>query len=62
MFTGAARLVRSTIHLVMQLSGVAGSPPSLWRIPLFADGLEEVLPDRLRPLAEDVAPGTPKAP
>ncbi len=57
MFTSAARLVRSTIHLVMQLSGVAGSPPSLWRIPLFADGLEEVLPDRLRPLAEDVTPG-----
>ncbi len=54
MFISAGRLVRSTIHLVMQLSGVAGSPPSLWRIPLFADGLEEVLPGRLRPRAEDV--------
>jgi ABC-type sugar transport system substrate-binding protein len=38
----------------MQLSGVAGSPPPLRRIPLFADGLEECLPDRLRQLAEDV--------
>jgi hypothetical protein len=26
--------------------------PPLWRIPLFADGLEEALPARLRPLAE----------
>jgi hypothetical protein len=54
MFASAVRLVRATIQLVMQLSGVAGSPPPLWRIPLFADGLEEVLPDRLRELAADV--------
>jgi hypothetical protein len=33
----------------MQLSGVAGSVPPLWRVPLFADGLEEALPARLRP-------------
>jgi hypothetical protein len=54
MFVSAGRLVRATIQIVMQLSGVVGSAPSLWRIPLFADGLEEVLPDRLRPLAGDV--------
>jgi hypothetical protein len=58
MFTSAGRLVRATIGIVMQLSGVAAAPPSLWRIPLFADGLEEVLPDRLRALADD---GTPAA-
>ncbi len=54
MFASAGRLVRVTIQIVMQLSGVAGSPPPLWRIPLFADGLEEALPGRLRQLAADV--------
>ena len=54
MFTSARRLVRATIGVVMQLSGVDGSPPPLRRIPLFADGIEECLPDRLRQLAEDV--------
>jgi len=54
MFASAGRLVRATIQIVMQLSGVAGSPPPLWRVPLFADGIEEVLPDRLRQLAADV--------
>jgi hypothetical protein len=46
---GARRLVRVTIATMMQLSGVAGPVPPLWRIPLFADGLEEALPARLRP-------------
>ena len=54
MFASARRLVRATIQTVMQLSGVVGSPPPLRRIPLFADGLEECLPDRLRQLADDV--------
>jgi len=49
LFSGARRLVRVTIHTMMQLSGVAGPVPPLWRIPLFADGLEEALPARLRP-------------
>ena len=33
---------------MMQLSGIAGPVPPLWRIPLFAHGLEEALPARLR--------------
>ena len=57
MFASARRLVRATIQTVMQLSGVVGSPPPLRRIPLFADGLEECLPDRLRQMADDVTAG-----
>ena len=49
LFTSARRLVRVTIQTMMQLSGIAGPVPALWRIPLFADGLEEALPARLRP-------------
>ena len=49
LFTSARRLVRVTIQAMMQLSGIAGPVPPLWRIPLFADGLEEALPSRLRP-------------
>jgi hypothetical protein len=52
LFTSARRLVRVTIGTMMRLTGVAGPVPPLWRIPLFADGLEEALPARLRPLAE----------
>ena len=58
LFTSARRLVRVTIQTMMQLTGVAGRVPSLWRIPLFADGLEEALPARFRPwAAETAAPG-----
>ena len=49
LFTSARRLVRVTIATMMQLSGIEGPAPPLWRIPLFADGLEEALPARLRP-------------
>ena len=49
LFTSARRLVRVTIETMMQLSGIAGPAPPLWRIPLFAHGLEEALPARLRP-------------
>jgi hypothetical protein len=48
MFAGARRLVRVTVQILMQLSGIEGQAPSLWRVPLFADGLEEALPERLR--------------
>jgi hypothetical protein len=48
MFGGARRLVRVTVHILMQLAGIEGRPPALWRVPLFADGLEEALPERLR--------------
>jgi len=49
MFAGARRLVRVTVETVMQLSGGSGPAPPLWRVPLFADGLQECLPARLRP-------------
>jgi hypothetical protein len=48
LFRGASRLVRVTIQTMMQVSGVAGPVPPLWRIPLFARGLEEALPTSLR--------------
>lgn len=57
MFATALRLIRATIQTVMELSGVAGQAPPLWRVPLFADGLEEALPARLRPQAGDVIAG-----
>ncbi len=49
LFASARRLVRVTFETIMQLSGGSGPAPPLWRVPLFADGLEECLPDRLRP-------------
>jgi hypothetical protein len=49
LFAGARRLVRVSVQTVMQLSGVNGPAPPLWRVPLFADGLEECLPARMRP-------------
>jgi hypothetical protein len=54
LFAGARRLVRITVESVMRLEGVQGPVPPLWRIPLFADGLAEALPDRLR--ARDRSP------
>jgi len=48
MFAAARRLVRVTVQTLMQLSGASGPVPPLWRVPLFADGLEECLPARLR--------------
>jgi hypothetical protein len=55
LFTSARRLVRVTIQTMMQLSGVAGPVPPLWRIPLFADGMEECLPSRLKALVDVTA-------
>jgi hypothetical protein len=54
LFNSARRLVRVTIATMMQLGGADGPVPPLWRIPLFADGLEECLPARLRPQGADV--------
>src|SRR5271157_6135363 len=48
LFNSARRLVRVTIATMMQIGGDAGPVPPLWRIPLFADGLEECLPARFR--------------
>ena len=48
LFAAARRLVRVTVQSLMQLEGVTGPVPPLWKVPLFADGLEEALPARLR--------------
>jgi hypothetical protein len=53
LFASARRLVRVTLETVMQLSGESGPAPPLWRVPLFADGLQECLPARLRSGAGD---------
>jgi hypothetical protein len=57
MFAGARRLVRVTVETLMELSGNSGPAPPLWRIPLYADGLQECLPARLRPSADAVTAG-----
>jgi hypothetical protein len=57
MFATAWRLIRATVQIFMEVSGVAGQAPPLWRVPLFADGLEEALPARLRPQARDLTAG-----
>jgi hypothetical protein len=53
LFAAARRLVRVTLETVMNLSGGSGPAPPLWRVPLFADGLQECLPARLRSGAAD---------
>jgi hypothetical protein len=53
LFFAARRLVRVTLQSTMRLAGVPGAAPPLWRIPLFADGLEECLPARLRSRAPE---------
>jgi hypothetical protein len=52
LFTGARRLIRITVKTVMQLEGVPGPVPPLWKVPLFADGLAEALPARVRAAVE----------
>jgi hypothetical protein len=55
LFAGARRLVRVTVQTVMQLAGIAGPVPPLWRVPLLAAGLDEALPVRLRQRTGDLA-------
>ena len=50
LFFAARRLIRITVEIVMRLEGFDGPVPPMWRIPLFADGLVETLPARLRDL------------
>ena len=56
MFSAARRLTRANVQIVMHLAGISGPAPALWRVPLFAAGLESALPSRLRPPS-----GTPTA-
>jgi hypothetical protein len=62
MFAAARRLIRVTVATLMQLAGSAAPVPPLWRIPLFAAGLAEVLPARLRQPGQDGAPGDRPSP
>jgi hypothetical protein len=48
LFAAARRLVRLTFEIVIELSGGSGPSPPLWRVPLFADGIQECFPARLR--------------
>ncbi len=48
LFVAARRLVRLTFETVIELSGGSGPSPPLWRVPLFADGIQECFPARLR--------------
>ncbi|MGH3154895.1 MAG: hypothetical protein ACRDOB_29770 [Streptosporangiaceae bacterium] len=57
MFSSARRLVRVNVHTLMQLTGTVGSAPPLWRVPLFAAGLQECLPARMRPRPGEVGAG-----
>lgn len=47
LYGGARRLLRITALEVMRAEGITGPVPPLWRMPLFADGLEEAVPQRL---------------
>ena len=58
LFYGARRLVRITVRTMMQLEGVTGPVPPLWKVPLFADGLAEALPARLRAAVEASEPAS----
>ena len=60
MFIAAWRLMRMSVGVVMNLEGLRRPVPPLWRIPLFAEGLECTLPARYR--VRDTAPGHPAAP
>jgi hypothetical protein len=58
MFSAARRLMRVGVGVVMRLHGIIRPVPSLWRVPLFAEGLEGTLPGRYRQ-GEKVGAGRP---
>jgi hypothetical protein len=53
MFSAARRLTRANVQIVMHTAGIPGPAPALWRIPLFAAGLEAALPPLLRRSSAD---------
>ncbi len=57
LFAAARRLARVTVGTLMELAGLPGPVPPLWRVPLFADGLHEALPARLRRQRSPVTAG-----
>ncbi|HYZ55583.1 MAG TPA: hypothetical protein VE733_19050 [Streptosporangiaceae bacterium] len=48
LFSAARRLMLMSIGVVMKLQGIVRPVPSLWRVPLFAEGLAGTLPARYR--------------
>ena len=56
MFIAARRLQRMSVGVVMQLEGINAPVPALWRIPLFAEGLQAALPARYRTDSRDPGP------
>jgi hypothetical protein len=56
MFTAARRLVRMSVGVVMQLEGITADVPPLWKIPLFAEGLQAALPARYRNESREPTP------
>jgi hypothetical protein len=59
MFNAARRLHRLSVGIVIQLEGIDAPVPALWRIPLFAEGLEAVLPARYRSEPVEQEPQAP---
>ena len=56
MFIAARRLMRMSVGVVMQLEGINAPVPALWRVPLFAEGLQAALPARYRHESRDPDP------
>lgn len=48
LFAAARQLVRLSVRSVMRLQGVIAPVPSLWRVPLFGEGVGVALPARYR--------------
>lgn len=59
MFSAAWRLMRMSVGVVMRLEGIVEPVPALWRIPLFAEGLQGTLPARYRYQKDRVPAGRP---
>lgn len=55
-FVAARRLMRMSVGVVMQLEGINAPVPALWRIPLFAEGLQAALPARYRHKPREAEP------
>jgi hypothetical protein len=59
MFITARRLLRMSVGIVIQLEGIDAPVPALWRVPLFAEGLQVILPARYRTEPSEPQPREP---
>ncbi len=55
LLNAARRLMRMSVGVVMKLEGIIEPVPSLWNVPLFAEGLAGTLPARYRAPAKEAA-------